>query len=641
MLATGLLWADTPEHRYTFEDAQTFLKTYCESCHQGKGGAGGFDITRLKTKESLAEKSHDWISLTTRIRNGEMPPKGLPAPGMDLKEKFQDWVDTSLRAEACGSGIVSGPAPLRRLNRDEYTATIRDLLDMQMEVGDALPVDGAGGEGFDNAAETLFLSPLHSEKYMEVAKFAIDFAAKEFKSKSKLITVTPGKGITPDQAARKNLEAFLPRAFRRPVAEQEVAPYVQLFRAASKQGMTFEQALFFSMRGALVSPNFLFRIEQPNRTNEMRRVDSYALASRLSYFLWGSMPDEFLFDIAETGKLHEPAVLKVVVDRMLQNDRSYNFSQRFVEQWLRTRELTRNKVPDAKLFPKYAELEDLRADVRLQPVNFFRNIFQENASLLEFIDSKRTIGTQKLAVHLETKLELNKNNSQQPQWVNLPEGSHLGGLLGMPSVLIVSSHTYRTSPVLRGAWILESLLGTPPPPPPPNVPELEEAKDGEAPKSVRERLSQHRANPACASCHDRIDPLGFALENFDAAGRWRDEDSGKPIDSTAELNDGTKFEGPAGLKKILMDRKDQFVRNLTSKMLGYALGRGLTLQDSCTVDQIVEQVKAANYESRALLEGIILSVPFQYQSPVPTVTSSNLKDQETLTRNQSQKESQQ
>lgn len=638
LIATSQLWSSPPAEEYSFDDAQTFLKTYCQSCHQGKAGAGGFDVTGLKTKASLTADSHKWISLTTRLKNGEMPPKGLPAPDFDLKEKFQDWVETSLRAEACGAGIVPGPAPIRRLNRDEYTATLRDLLDMQMDVGDALPADGAGGEGFDNAAETLFLSPLHSEKYMEVAKFAMDFAAKEYKSKSKLILYAPGKNMTAEQAAQKNLEAFLPRAFRRPVNAQEVTPYLQLFRAAQKQGQTFEQSVFFAFRGVLVSPMFLFRVEQPNRSNEIRPLDPYALASRLSYFIWGSMPDEFLFDVAESGKLHEPEILKIVIDRMLRNDRSYNFAQRFVEQWLRTRELTRNKVPDAKLFPKYAELEDLRADVRLQPVNFFRETFQRNDSLLNFIDSKQTIGTQKLAVHLETKLALNKNNSQQPQWVDLPEGSNLGGLLGMPAVLIVSSHSYRTSPVLRGAWILESLLGTPPPPPPPNVPELEESKEGEAPKSVRERLSQHRANPACASCHDRIDPLGFALENFDPAGRWRTEDAGKPIDSTAVLNDGTKFEGPAGLKAILMERKDQFVRNLTTKLLGYALGRGLTLQDSCTVDQIVEQVKASNYQSRVLLESIILSTPFRYQTPAVPATSSTKKESTVLSKNQKEHE---
>ena len=185
----------------------------------------------------------------------------------------------------------------------------------------------------------------------------------------------------------------------------------------------------------------------------------------------------------------------------------------------------------------------------------------------------------------------------------------------MPAVLIVSSYPYRTSPVLRGAWILDSLLGTPPPPPPPNVPALEEAKEGVAPKSVRERLTQHRADPVCASCHARIDPLGFALENYDAIGRWRTEESGQPVDSSGELMDGTHIDGPAALKKALLERKDLVVRNLANKMLGYALGRGLTLQDSCTVDNVVAKVKASDYQAQALVEAIVLSMPFQMQAP--------------------------
>lgn len=623
----ALAWA-APPGDYSFDSAQGFLKTYCKGCHTGKAGAGGFDLNRVSTTASLGADPQKWISLTNRLKNGEMPPKGSPAPALDLKEQFQSWVESSLHAEACAAGIVPGPSPMRRLNRDEYTATVRDLLDIQMDVGNSLPADGAGGEGFDNAAETLFLSPLHSEKYMDVAKFAMDFAAKEYKSKSKILIAKPGQGVTPDQAAQQILAAFLPRAFRRPVDDNEVTPYLQLFRAAQKQGQTFEQSVFFALRGVLVSPMFLFRLEPPNRTGNVRPLDQYALASRLSYFLWGSMPDELLFDIAAEGKLQDPEVLKAMIRRMMRSERSLNFSQRFVEQWLRTRELSRNKVPDAKLFPQYSEIEELRADIRFQPIMFFREVFLRNESLLDFIDSKSMIGTGKLANHYGVKLALNKGNTQQPQWIPVPEGSHLGGLLGMPAVMIVSSHPYRTSPVLRGAWILDSMLGTPPPPPPPNVPALEENAEGAAPKSVRERLTQHRANPVCASCHARIDPLGFALENFDAAGKWRTDDSGKPIDSSGELIDGTKFNGPDELKAALMDRKDLFVRNLTSKLLGYALGRGLTLKDSCTVDSILAQVKADGYKSQTLLDAIVTSVPFRSQSPLPAQVSQNQNQKE-------------
>ena len=545
-----------------------------------------------------------------------MPPKGSPAPDVDSREQFAHWVTATLRSQACAGGYALGPAPIRRLNRDEYTATVQDLLDIHMNIGASLPADGAGGEGFDNAAETLFLSPLHSEKYMETAKLAMDFAAKEFKSRTKILIAKPGPGVTPDQAASQILKAFLPRAFRRPVTCADVAPYLDLFRAAMKQRQTFESAIFFSLRSALVSPLFLFRSEPPNTTPEPRPVDQYALASRLSYFLWGSMPDELLFDVAAAGKLQDPLVLKELIGRMLRNDRSLQFAERFVGQWLRTRELAANKAPDAKLFPTYYKDEELRSDISIQPVWFFREVLIRNQSLLSFIDSKNTIGTGKLTKHYGEK-PVGRQPDQQPQWIELPANSHRGGLLGMAAVQMVSSYPYRTSPVLRGAWILDSLLGTPPPPPPPNVPSLNESHESATPTTVRERLTQHRADPVCASCHSRIDPLGFAMENFDAFGRWRDEDAGKPVDASAELADGTKFQGPEQLKAFLLDRKDLFIRNLTTKMLGYALGRGLTLRDSCAVDDIAAQVKDNNYSAQTLIEAIVLSVPFRYQAGVP------------------------
>jgi mono/diheme cytochrome c family protein len=598
---------------YSFDDAQVFLKTYCQACHQGAAPAAGFHLERLSSMADAAK----WRTAALRTRKGEMPPKGAPAPRLEEVERFTAWVDATLRAEACAGGITAGPSLLRRLNRDEYTATIRDLLDIHLDIGHALPVDGAGGEGFDNAAETLFLSPLHSEKYMEVARLAMDFAAKEYKPRTKILVAKPGPGMTPDQAARKILQAFLPRAFRRPVAEADIAPYMDLFRQARRQGEDFEPAIFFTLRAVLVSPYFLFRIEPPNNSPEDRPLDAYSLASRVSYFIWGSMPDELLFDVAASGKIHDPEVLKQLIRRMLRSERSLASAQRFVDQWLRTRDLAGDKAPDAKLFPEYANDEELRGDIRNQPGMFLREIFVRNLPLENLLDSKFTIATSNLEKHFGVKLPLNANARKQPQWVALPDGSRRGGLLGMPAVLAVSSHPYRTSPVLRGAWVLETILGTPPPPPPPNVPALEEPPSGAAPKSMRERLTQHRANVACAACHRRIDGLGFALENYDVIGRWRDQDGGQPVDNSGELADGAKFKGPDELKAVLLERKELFLRNLTSKMLGYALGRGLTLKDSCTVDAILAKLKENDNKAQTLLDEIVLSMPFRYQRGQP------------------------
>jgi hypothetical protein len=222
-------------------------------------------------------------------------------------------------------------------------------------------------------------------------------------------------------------------------------------------------------------------------------------------------------------------------------------------------------------------------------------------------------------------LPLDPGRRKQPQWVELPKDSRRGGLLGMAAVHAVSSYPYRTSPVLRGAWVLDAILGTPPPPPPPDVPELKEAH-AEEPKTMRDRLMQHRANPVCASCHDQMDPLGFALENYDVVGRWRDAENGKPIDASGQLPDGSRFQGPDQLRRLLMERKDAFLRNLTNKMLGYALGRGLTLKDSCTVDSIVEQVKNRSYSAHALVEAIVLSVPFRYQAGAVSLPGPDRKE---------------
>jgi hypothetical protein len=597
----------------SFEDSQAFLKQYCQGCHQGKTSAGGFDLARVGSAESLATSAPKWISAANRVRNGEMPPKGSPAPSVDARESFTSWVEKALRAEACSEGVTPGPAPIRRLNRDEYSATVRDLLNINLDVGRALPADGAGGEGFDNAAETLFLSPIHAEKYLEAARSALEFASTDSRARSRIFVARPGPDLQPEAAARQILATFLPRAFRRPVSAAETESYLALYREAQKQGDTFDRAVLFALRGILVSPQFLFRTEPANPSPEARPVDDYTLASRLSYFLWGTMPDELLFDLAEEGRLREPEVLKAQTGRMLRSPKSLAFADRFVGQWLRTRDLGAQKTLDPKLFPAFANDDELRSDMRYQPVLFFRELLTKNLPVLNLIDSKFTFTTRRLNKFYGFGVKLRRETPEMLHPAQLPEGSDRGGVLGMPAVLAVSSYPNRTSPVLRGAWVLDALLGTPPPPPPANVPKLEESAAAH-PKSVRERLTQHRENPLCASCHNRIDPIGFALENYDPLGQWRSEDSGRPVDATAELTDGTKFEGPNELKRVLLERKDLFIRNLTNKMLGYALGRGLTLKDSCTVDGIVAKLEADEYAAQTLIEAIVFSMPFQYQA---------------------------
>lgn len=601
-LAATFLWAAPPADTYAFPQAQALLNSKCAGCHSGAKPSGGFSIAKLTTPKSFEDESRAWSRILTRVRDGDMPPKQVEPIAASLREPFVRYVDRTLHAAACADGLSPLPARIRRLNRNEYSSTLRELLNVHVNAGQSLPADGAGGEGFDNAAEILFISPIHAEKYLDAARIGLEYAFADPKSRS----VVAPSNLRP----REILEKFVPRAFRRPARPGEVDRYFALFEQATKRGDHFDAAMQFALQAILVSPNFLFRIEDTNPSPEPRYVPDYELATRLSYFLWGSMPDEELTRVAASGKLNNAVVLREQAVRLLKDERSRDFAESFVEQWLNTRELGRDIKPDAKLFAPYYEVET-QSGIRYEPILFFQEVFSRNLPLDEFIHSKNTVISNRLVRYYNIKVP--ERIQQQPIWVTLPDDAHRGGLLGMAAIQAVSSLPTRTSPVLRGKWVLESLLGTPPPPPPANVPELPEAHAGEAPKTLRERLELHRQNPVCASCHQKIDPIGFGLENFDAIGRWRDQDAGKPIDAKGTLPDGASFNGIDELKKVLLERKDLFVRNLTSKMLGYALGRGLTLEDQCSVDRIVAAVKADGYRSHTLVKEIVLSVPFRYQ----------------------------
>lgn len=594
------------QERFGFADAHEFLEDHCLACHQGAAAAVGFRVDTLLGDSAFRERPEAWLKLAERVEAGEMPPRGARRPPTDARVAFVDWIDRSWREHACHAGEPPARFPVRRLNRDEYSATVRDLFDIQIDVSERFPVDGAGGEGFDHAAETLFISPLLAEKYLETATHVVDVASKEFKSRARIFVSRPGSAESERAAARRILAEFLPRAFRRPVRADEIESYTRLFRRVRRKGLDFESAIFAVLRSALVSPAYLFHVIPEPAAAGSRQ---FALASRFSYFLWGSMPDELLLDLAAAGRMSDPQVLARLVPRMLRDQRALEFFTRFTEQWLRVRELEGAHGPDPILFPNYHADAELRGDIRLQPVFFFREVFRGNRSLLEFLDSGATILTQGLIDHLELPMK-KKQDSKNPNWMDLPEGSGRGGLLGMPAIAAVASHAHRTSPVLRGAWILDAILGTPPPPPPPDVPELEQAPPGGPPKSLREMLARHSHEPTCANCHARIDPFGFALENYDVLGRWRDEDGGVPVDAAAELLDGTRLAGPEDLKKALLDRKRLFLRNLTRRMLGYALGRGLTSADACAVETIVQDVERQEYSAWALLRGVVTSEPF-------------------------------
>ncbi len=425
-------------------------------------------------------------------------------------------------------------------------------------------------------------------------------------SREKIFVCRPAAAQDQRACAHTILATLAGRAFRRPVTEADIQPLLAFFDDGNRES-GFDFGIEKALRALLVSPDFLFRIERdppglPPGT--VYRLGDFELASRLSFFLWSSAPDAQLLDLAGQGKLHDPAVMRGQVERMLQDARSQALVDNFAGQWLYLRNLAIAR-PDPDAFPEFDE--SLR-DAFLEETDlFFQSILRENRSVLDLLDADYTFLNQRLAQHYGIP---NVYGSQFRR-VALT-GSERGGLLGQGSILTVTSYPDRTSVVQRGKWILETLLGAPPPPPPPDVPGLiPHGKDGRV-LTLREQMEQHRANAVCASCHSRMDPLGFALENYDGVGRWRTRDAGGPIDPSGTLPDGTRFQGPAGLRQLLLTtRRDEFVSTLTAKLLTYALGRGLEYYDLPSVRQIVRQAAAGNYRVSALIAGIVNSTPFQ------------------------------
>jgi hypothetical protein len=410
-------------------------------------------------------------------------------------------------------------------------------------------------------------------------------------------------GVPPREAAREIVTRFATRAFRRPVKPDEVERCLALYDAASKKGQRFELGVRAALYRVLVSPHFLFRVEldppglAPGTTYA---IGEYELASRLSYFLWNSMPDDVLISLAEKQQLRQN--LEVQVRRMIQDPRSASFLQGFAEQWLTLRKLELVS-PDPKLFPTFDG--NLRESMIRESLLFFETLVREDRSIPDLLDADFTFVNEPLARHYGIEGVTGR------EFVRVKTPSQRGGILTQASILSLSSNATRTSPVKRGKFILEQILHSPPPPPPPelDIPELEAQKQLKG--TLRQQMEQHRANPICASCHKRMDPIGFAFENFDAIGVWREKDGADPVDASGVLPDGRKFEGSAGLKKVLRDDKDVIVRTVTEQMLTYALGRGLEPYDRRTVNSIVEALGKENNRFSTLLIEIIKSDPFQ------------------------------
>jgi hypothetical protein len=729
---------------------------------------GGLDLS-VYHSEAEAMKDRDvWERIETRVRNGEMPPKGRPVPSAGDVAKVTAWIDAAMARLDKNMKPDPGRVTARRLNRAEYTNTIRDLLAVNFRATDVFPPDDSG-YGFDNIGDVLSLSPVLMEKYLaaaeKIAKRAIhadpprkpvmnrvqaepfgrgenrieqgkfefpveadydirtniqgrkadmfhpvqlvlEVDGKDYKTFTISASNRNGRGFdtrvhlpegdhivsgklvllpfddqaqtaynklkettlkqlsegTPDQkkqaalldfsrdpasddprqrgmhveyfeirgpfdeqkspppashakifvcgtkddaCAHQIVENLARHAYRRPVTAEEVDRLAGFVKLAQQHGDSFEQGVRLALEAILVSPDFLYRIEHdraPDNPKEQHKISDYELASRLSYFLWNSMPDDDLLAAAAQGTLHQPEVLNAEVARMLHDSKAVAMVDNFAGQWLQLRNLDLVK-PDPDKFPEFDE--ELRTSMQQETRLFFKNVIDEDRSVLDFLNAKYTFVNERLAKFYGVD-GVSGNTFRKVDLTGTPRG----GLLTQGSVLTVSSYPNRTSVVIRGKWVLENLLNAPPPPPPPDVPSLDEKSLGVT-ASLRQQMETHRANAVCASCHMKMDPLGFGLENFNAIGKYRTSDGKFPIDSSGKLPDGRSFQSAVELENLVAAKPQAFAECVAEKMLTYALGRGLESYDRPIVHKIVNRLAAGDYRFSVLIREIVNSLPFQ------------------------------
>jgi hypothetical protein len=611
-------------------DIRPLFTTYCVDCHNNDRAKGDLNIEQYEAETMVLDNLAVWQRIAKRISEGEMPPKD-PRPTEDEKAAMLAWIqglkddfDCDRVASEASVSWYPGFVMSRRLNRAEYENTVRDLFEVEVDVAEMFPADGAGGEGFDNTGSALYLSSIQMEQYLQAADLVVESAfpsmtglaaqagepgaGDRLRSRlDRIVTARPAEGLQPREAASVVLAEFLPRTWRRPYSADEIGRMLSLFDDATAQGETYIGALKLCFKAALVSPNFIFLAEpEPPHPGEYALAD-FPLASRMSYFLWGTMPDEELFGLARAGKLQDLETLERQVERMLRDPKARGLGDLFATQWLGITQLGGNLRPDPNRFPEFDDA--LAALMREEVVTFFYRLLADDRSLIDIIDGGYTYANERLA----TLYGLTGVTGEELQQVQFADNRR-GGVLGMAAVLTTTSHPLRTSPVLRGKWVLNQLLGDHVPPPPPDVPPLPEEGEAQAEGlTLRERLEAHRSQPDCAGCHSRMDPIGFGLENFDPIGRWRETDAGQPVDANGTLPSGENFNGPGELKAILLARKDDIMRNLSRKLLGYALGRSLTQYDNCVVDECMLHLQAEEYRPSALFKQIVLSYPFRHR----------------------------
>jgi len=583
-----------------------FIKTYCLECHQNRRPTeAGLSFNPALDTPGHAAFSEKWKKAAARVRAHDMPPDGLDQPTDEERQMFMEWM-TKVKYL---SPKDPRPFVIRRLTKTEYGNTLHDLFGVDPKVADGLP-DEVSGEGYLNS-----LSPLQLEQYLEIAEAVLkQVLAPNDSQHTKLQQQLFGKPPAPEAnaraAARTVATSLAKKMYRRPPSDAELDVLIDVFDLGRQSELSYSEALRLMLKAMLVSPQFLFitPAEKVDVAKGIVPLDDYQLASRLSYLLWATTPDDELMALADSGTLHEPQILKAQVKRMLEDPHSRALFDGFGAQWLGLGDLKTKPFDPAKFSQMTDEMRSAMYDeVRL----FFESIVRENRSIANFIESDYTFLNERLATIYGLDQSVSGSEMRKVQLVD----RNRGGVLVMPGVLAATSFPNRTSPVIRGVWVLEQVLGDQVPSAPPDVPALEKQdQKSVANLTLRERTELHRTNTVCANCHRLLDPIGFGLENFDAIGRWRDKDEhGQVIDATGELPDGSRFSSPQELKTMIAGRLDDFSRNLVEKLLAYALCRKLEGYDEIVVDELMQQIAQDGYRMQTLVTAVVTSYPFTHR----------------------------
>lgn len=604
----GFAELKTDAEKFFRKRVTPFIKTYCLECHRSsRPTEAGLNFDPALDTPGHAAFSEKWKKSAARVKAHDMPPDGLEQPTDEERQMFAQW----LHKIKYLSPKDPGTFVIRRLTKTEYGNTLRDLFGVDPEIAAALP-DEVSGEGYLNS-----ISPLQLEQYLAITEQVLNqvlshdgLPVRRTTIDLSLFVEPPTPGTDLQETVRKVAQSLAKNVYRRPASDTEVQVLMDVFELGRRNELSYQASLRLMLKAMLVSPQFLFitPADDFDTRAEIIPLDDYQLGSRLSYLLWGTMPDDELVALADSGKLRDPAMLKEQVKRMLEDPRSRALFDGFGAQWLGTGDL-KTKTFDLAKFPEMTS--ELRLAMYDEVRLFFQSIVRENVSIAQLIDSDYTFLNENLATIYALEETVVGTEMRK---VRLNDENR-GGILGMPGVLAATSFPNRTSPVNRGVWVLEQVLGEHVPSAPPNVPALEKQdQQSVANLTLRERFELHRSDPTCATCHRLLDPIGFGLENFDAIGRWRDQDdNGQPIDPSGELPDGSRFSNPRELKAMVAGRLDDFSRNLVEKMLAYALCRKLEGYDEIVVDELMQTLAQDGYRMQTLVTEVVTSYPFTHR----------------------------